>query len=74
MDGQETEVKLVGNAMVAVELTEGAHTVTYKYHNVAFSLGWKVSLLCALLFAGLYVWYYKPQIPQMSMKHGKFEK
>ena len=74
VDGQETEVKLVGNAMVAVELTEGAHTVTYKYHNVAFSLGWKVSLLCALLFAGLYVWYYKPQIPQMSMKHGKFEK
>ena len=24
-----------------------------------------LSLLCALLFAGLYVWYYKPQIPQM---------
>lgn len=60
VDGRETETELVGDCMVAVELTAGEHTVTFRYHNAAFSLGWKLSLACALVFLGLSWWIYKP--------------
>lgn len=71
VDGEEAEIKLVGEAMIAVELTEGEHTVTYRYHNAAFSLGWKISLACAAVFAVLAWISYKPRA---KSKHGKFEK
>ncbi len=71
VDGREAEVKLVGDAMIAVELTEGEHTLTYRYCNAAFSLGWKISLACAAVFGGLYWLVYKPEI---RTKHGKYEK
>ncbi len=50
VDGKPAEIKLVGNCMCAVELTEGTHTVAFRYHNSALSLGWKVSLVCVLVF------------------------
>ena len=40
---------LVGDAMVAVELDQGTHTVEFRYENPAFSLGWKISLVCLVL-------------------------
>ena len=51
VDGREAEVVLIGDAMVGVELTEGTHEVTFRYHNAAFSLGWKISLACLMAFA-----------------------
>ena len=72
VDGEEAETVLVGDCMIGVELTEGEHTVAYVYHNAAFSLGWKISAVCAAVFLALYVIVYKPKLP----KHvkGKFEK
>ena len=55
VDGKEVEHALVGDAMIAVELTEGEHTVTFIYRNEAFSLGWKISLLCLLVFIAILV-------------------
>ena len=49
VDGKPAELKLVGDCMGAVELTEGSHTVSFRYHNSALSLGWKISLVCVLV-------------------------
>ena len=72
VDGEEAEIRLVGDCMIGVELTEGEHTVTYVYHNAAFALGWKISLFCAAILAALYLKIYKPKLP--IHEKGKFEK
>ena len=51
VDGQPVETVAVGEAMVGVLLTEGIHDVTFAYRNKAFELGWKISLICVLIFA-----------------------
>ena len=60
VDGKPAEIKLVGDCMVAVNLTKGVHTVRLMYHNAAFSLGWKISLACAAVFGGLAWSIYRP--------------
>lgn len=60
VDGEAVETKLVGGAMVAVELTEGQHTVEFRYRNEAFTLGCMISITSFLLFAGAYILWYKP--------------
>ena len=55
VDGVPTESTVVGDVMVAVELTEGEHLVSFRYENPAFSLGWKVTLLSAALLAVLWL-------------------
>lgn len=67
VDGRKADMKLVGGVMVGVELTEGVHTVEYVYQNEAFSMGWKVSAICLLLFGITLPLYGK-------RKKGKFEK
>lgn len=52
VDGKDAEIVLVGNAMCAVRLEEGNHDIVFRYKNKAFSIGWKVSLVSALIFAG----------------------
>ncbi len=69
VDGEEADIILVGNAMIGVPLTEGTHTVTFTYHNKAFSLGWKLSLSCCIIFLLISLIVYKP-----GRKKGKFEK
>ena len=69
MDGKPAEIVLVGDAMVALELTEGYHEIQFTYYNAAFSLGWKISLGAAVLLAGLYFLLYKPK-----RLIGKYEK
>ena len=69
VDGRDVEILLVGDAMVAVPLTAGSHTVTFTYHNAAFSLGWKVSLGCLLVFLVLVLIRYCPE-----HQKGKYEK
>ena len=71
VDGEEAEIKLVGACMIGVELTEGTHTVSYVYRNGAFSLGWKISLCCALLLLVLYLAVYRP-LPHQTK--GKYER
>ena len=72
VDGEEAEIKLVGDCMIGVEMSEGAHTVTYVHRNEAFSLGWKISLCSGLLLLILYLAVYRPKMP-VKVK-GKFEK
>lgn len=69
VDGEPAEIVLIGDAMVGLLLPEGEHNVVFKYHNAAFSLGWKVSLLCLIVFGVLYWCIYKPK-----KKTGKYEK
>ena len=68
VDGQETEPALVGDVMLSVRLEAGTHTVQFRYENRAFSLGWKISAICLLLFLlTAPIYYYK-------RKKGKFER
>ena len=60
VDGKEADIILIGDAMVALLLPEGDHTIAFRYHNAAFSLGWKISLICTLVLAGLYLSIYQP--------------
>ena len=53
VDGVKVENVLVGNAMVAVELTEGLHTVELRYENKAYEYGKAISFACALVFGGI---------------------
>ena len=62
VDGKETEVRLVGDCMVAVDLTEGTHSIVLRYKNRAFSLGWKISLVCAAVFVTFSYLAYKPDL------------
>ena len=68
VDGKPAEIQLVGDCMVGVMLTEGQHLVEYTYRNTAFALGWKISLVCALIFGVL---AYKKQPVK---KRGKFQR
>jgi hypothetical protein len=53
VDGEPAEIVLVGDCMVGLELTEGEHTVSFRYRNNAFRTGLLVSLGCALVFAAI---------------------
>lgn len=68
VDGEKAEIMLTGDVMVGVKLTQGTHTVRFVYHNAAFALGWKISLVCAIVFAALVCSVYKPQL-----RTGKYE-
>ena len=68
VDGKPAEIRLVGECMVGVMLAEGRHLVEYTYRNGAFALGWKISLVCALVFGAL-AWKTAP-----AKKRGKFQR
>ena len=61
VDGEEAEIVLIGDCMIAVPVTEGEHAFTLRYHNKAFALGWKISLGFLLLFAVLSAGVYMPK-------------
>ncbi len=46
VDGEEVQTTLVGNAMLALHLTEGRHSLEFRYENEAFDIGLAVSLGC----------------------------
>ena len=50
VDGHLVEYTLVGDVMTGVMLQEGTHDIRFQYHNEAFSIGWKISGICCLLF------------------------
>ena len=68
VDGEPAEIVLVGDAMIAVELTEGKHTVTLTYQNKAFTLGLIISLVCLAAFIAIIV------LSHSSLRKGKYEK
>ncbi len=74
-DGEAAEIKLVGDCMIGIELTQGSHTVSFRYHNAAFSLGWKVTLICTGILA-LLAW--RANLPaqreRKRKQSGRFEK
>ena len=53
VDGQPAEITLVGDVMVGLQLTEGAHTIELRYENAAFEVGTILSMLCLLIFLGI---------------------
>ena len=69
VDGEAVEPVLVGDAMVAVPLTKGYHEIALRYDNPAFSLGWKITVVCTAILAGLYLWIYPAR-----KKKGKYAK
>lgn len=69
VDGQEADIVLIGDCMIAVPMTEGEHTLSLEYHNKAFSFGWKISLVCAIIFAVLSIGVYAPK-----PRRGKYER
>jgi len=71
VDEQPVETVLIGDAMLGVPLTEGSHTIRFVYKNAAFSLGWKITALCTLMFTGIYLLAYRPSFQR---KRGKYER
>ena len=71
VDSRAAETVLVGDCMAAVKLNAGSHTVTFYYDNPAFSLGWKVSLVCTVILAGL-AWLDRQQ--QTTRRRGRYER
>jgi len=77
VDGQPAEITLIGDAMIGVELSQGSHTVSFSYHNAAFSLGWKISLVCMAVFVLLVRFVYRPVLPvwkKRGRRNGRFER
>ena len=70
VDGHPAQTVLIGNAMAGLILSEGEHTVRFEYHNQAFSLGWKVSLGCGLIFLVLALVDYRHLFKR---RKGKYE-
>ena len=68
VDGKPAQALTVCHAMVGVMLTEGEHTIQIVYHNEAFSLGWKISLACLLLFMSAYIYAYRPSLQILRRK------
>ena len=75
VDGKPAEIVLTGDVMVGIKLTAGEHRVSFRYHNAAFALGWKLSLACLAGFLALVQINYKPDWEQLLKKvSGKFRK
>ena len=76
VDGHPVETAVVGECMLALPLSAGSHSIRLTYHNAAFSLGWKLSLACAAVFAVLIMTCYRGELRQRAGKYarGKDEK
>ena len=71
VDGEPAQIVKIGGAMVGLNLSQGSHTIVFQYKNRAFSLGWKISLACLVVFIGLYWAVYQPNI---NPHKGKYQK
>jgi uncharacterized membrane protein YfhO len=68
VDGEPAEIVLVGDCMIGLNMTKGAHTIRLVYRNHAFTIGLIVSVLCAAAFVGLIIWS-----RHREKKKGKYE-
>lgn len=55
MDGKKAEYKLVGEAMLALELGAGEHTVEFRYCNKAFVVGCCISGISVVVLIVLHL-------------------
>lgn len=55
VDGVETPVTPIADAMVGVELKAGTHTVEFKYTPEGFTMALTVTVVCILIFAAIIV-------------------
>lgn len=55
IDGKKTDTYAVNNALLAVDLTAGEHTVSLKYVPVNLIKGCIITILCILLLIGIYL-------------------
>jgi uncharacterized membrane protein YfhO len=53
VDGIKSEIVLIDNAMTAVRLSEGTHTVEFRYFNKSLLAGIIASLVSLAVFAAL---------------------
>ncbi|MCD7754965.1 MAG: YfhO family protein [Firmicutes bacterium] len=68
VDGEPAEIILVGDCMIALELTQGVHEIVFTYHNSAFSLGWKISLGCLMIFLAIVVIQRREQVRAFALR------
>jgi len=59
VDGERVETDLIGNAMMALPLAEGAHTIYFVYRNNDFTAGCIVSIIAVTMFLVLIIRYAK---------------
>lgn len=59
VDGEETEITPIGNALLAFPLTQGTHNIALKYTPEGFVPGLCCTLLAILIFIALIVLYPK---------------
>lgn len=60
VDGKEAEITPIGNAMLAVKLESGNHTVQFRFQNQGYRLGIKISLACLFVLIAFYLVEYRP--------------
>ena len=53
VDGEPAEIVLVGDCMIALEMTEGTHTVSFRYKNPSFTLGLLITIGCILVLVAI---------------------
>ena len=68
VDGKPVDTALVGDCMLSLPLTAGSHSIRLTYHNAAFTLGWKLSLACAVVFVALSFTCYRSELRQKPRK------
>ena len=61
LDGEKVEPVLVGDCMMALNVSEGTHTVRFVYRNNAFIFGSILSVLCAAALVALIVASRRPK-------------
>ncbi len=62
VDGKPVQPHLIGDVMIGVPLTEGNHTVRFLYENQAYNIGWKISLVCLIIFCSLSLLVYRKRV------------
>lgn len=70
VDGEETQPTLIGDVMIGVMLTEGEHTVTFRYQNKAFLIGCVISAVSLCLFLAIcwFVYRFPKKYPEKYEK------
>ena len=68
VDGKEVEATLIGNCMMALELTEGEHEIVFTYKNSAFHLGCCITILSVLILALAFLFFYRDFVQVMKNK------
>lgn len=61
VDGEEQEITLVGDCMIGLLLSQGAHTLRFVYRNRAFELGLLITAASAGIFLLLVLICYRPK-------------